>query len=87
MNPLQAELIGLSVTVVSSTNPSLLNLFGTIIDETRNTLIIRTPTAKKIVPKNTSVFCIHFPSGPQNIPGYQLVSRPEDRIKRNTPPS
>ena len=37
------ELIGLELKVVDSSNPSLIGLMGTVIDETKKTLLIEVP--------------------------------------------
>jgi RNase P/RNase MRP subunit p29 len=51
---------------------------GTIIDETKNTLMIRTASGDKKILKNTSKIIINN----QIIQGETITRRPEDRIKK-----
>ena len=69
------EWIGRFVKVDSSCDPTFNGLFGFIIDETRNTVIIETdsasgsnnaalkPTSVKTVPKAGTVFVFEIPEG------------------------
>ena len=80
------ELIGLPVNVCQFNNKSL-NLLGTVIDETKNTLKIEVnkngKMYEKIFPKDVSVFRFKLPSGEfVEINGKILSIRPEDRIKK-----
>ena len=47
------ELIGLCTRIVDSYDPNLNGLIGTIIFETKNTLLIRTNTTIRQIPKMT----------------------------------
>ncbi len=77
------ELIGLWAKVAKSRNPSYLGLSGKVIDETRNTLIIKDREKKKMIIKEVSVFHFKFPDGTiVEIDGKLLVGRPEDRLKK-----
>ena len=80
----QGELIGLNAKVVKSTNPSYVDIKGTVIDETRNTLIIHHSNEDAVVVKNTSVF--HFTTADGTIvevDGNIITGRPEDRVKKH----
>lgn len=82
-NVLQHELIGLRVRVVNSTNPSLIGVQGTIIDETRETLVIEGAGKSKVIPKASAILRIVLPSGEwKEVDGVRLVARPEERIKK-----
>lgn len=82
-NVLQHELIGLKVGIVNSTDPGLIGVQGTIIDETRETFVIEQAGKSKIVPKANAIFRIILPSGEAiEVDGAKLVARPEDRIKK-----
>ena len=80
---LRHELIGLEARVVNSSDPGLLGVQGTIIDETRDMLVIEQAGRPKIVPKATSVFMLALPSGEEvEVDGAKLVARPEERVKK-----
>jgi ribonuclease P protein subunit POP4 len=82
---LQGEFIGLRVKVTKSANSSHVGILGTIVDETRNTFVIREEEKKRIVAKNQAVLEITLPdSAVVEIDGKYLVGRPEDRLKRRT---
>lgn len=80
---LKSELIGLRVRIIMSSHPDLIGIEGTIVDETKNTVIVRTSRGDKRIPKHTSVFLISFPDGNQvKIDGDKIVGRLEDRIRK-----
>ncbi|MFX1343089.1 MAG: ribonuclease P protein subunit, partial [Promethearchaeota archaeon] len=56
-------LIGLSTTVMQSTNPSLNRLTGHIIDETHGTLTLFDGLHHRQIPKATSTFKLFLPNG------------------------
>ena len=91
------ELIGLELKVVDSSNPSLIGLCGTVIDETKKTLLIEVLEKdlssnqndfnfiykEKLIQKDVSVFQFKVPDGTiVEIDGKILLNRPEDRIKK-----
>ena len=82
-NLVHHEFIGLKVHVTSKKNKSL-NLKGTIIDETKNTIKIEDENNhEKIIPKNGSIFVFELSNGEKvEINGNILSIRPEDRIKK-----
>ena len=82
-NLVHHEFIGLKVHVTSEKNKSL-NLMGTIIDETKNTIKIEDMNnCEKIIPKGGSTFLFELPNGEKiEINGDILSIRPEDRIKK-----
>jgi ribonuclease P protein subunit POP4 len=82
-NLVHHEFIGLNVDVKSKTNKSL-NLNGTIIDETKNTIKIEDMNnCEKVIPKRGSIFLFELPNGEKvEINGDILSIRPEDRIKK-----
>jgi ribonuclease P protein subunit POP4 len=82
-NLVRHELIGLSVKVTRSTNPSSIGIEGRVVDESRNTLTIETEKGKKNIVKEQCTFSIELPSGERVVvDGRVLVARPEDRIKK-----
>ena len=72
------ELIGLPVLITKSSNPTLVGVEGEVVDETRNTLKIRTTTGVKQVLKNICTFDF---KGVQ-IDGNDILGRPENRLKK-----
>ena len=75
------ELIGLTTSVVESTNPSMIELSGKIVDETRNILIIETEKGEKSIPKGNVSLIFTLPDGCKvKVKGSILVSQPENRI-------
>lgn len=82
-NLVHHEFIGLNVSVKGIANKSL-NLRGTVIDETKNTIKIEVnEDVEKIIPKKGSLFIFELPTGENiEINGNILSIRPEDRIKK-----
>ena len=77
------ELIGLEVTVILHSDPTLIGLRGIVVDETKYILKIRTRERDKRVPKLYGVFRFRLPSGLEvDVDGSLIVGRPEDRVKR-----
>jgi ribonuclease P protein subunit POP4 len=80
-NILRHELIGLDVSVAEASNPLQRGISGQIIDETRNTLLIRTACGDRRIQKQYSRFRITLPEGTEVIiDGSALISAPERRI-------
>lgn len=80
----QFELIGLKARVVKSKQPSYKGIRGIIVDENRNTLVIRHKNRDKVVAKNISVFHFTLPDGTiLEIDGSAILGRPEDRVKKH----
>ncbi len=79
------ELIGLRVLVRRSPDPSLRGREGTVVDETRNTLVIEPLGGGRrlIVAKAGSAFLFTPPSAVGvELEGNRIRFRPEDRVKR-----
>jgi ribonuclease P protein subunit POP4 len=72
------ELIGLPVMITKSSNPTLVGIEGEVIDETKNTLKIRTESGVKQVLKDICTFDFE---GVQ-IEGSEILGRPENRLKK-----
>ncbi|MCW3138817.1 MAG: ribonuclease P protein component 1 [Methanophagales archaeon] len=85
-NILLHELIGLRAEVEESSNSSEKGICGSVVDETRNMLIIENEHRKeKKIPKAENVFIFELPGDERvkvRVRGDMLVSRPEDRIKK-----
>lgn len=77
------ELIGLNVRVMESSNPLHVDVAGSVIDETMNTLVIKSTSGKKRLPKAIVTFGFTLSNGTLiEIDGKQLEGRPADRIGR-----
>jgi ribonuclease P protein subunit POP4 len=76
------ELIGKEVVIESSTNISLVGLAGTIIDETRNMLVLNTFGKRKTVLKSSVTLDVTLENGQIQLIGSTLQKRPEARIKQ-----
>lgn len=82
-NILSHELIGLAATIVSSPQPTVVGLSGTIIFETKNMLTLRTSIGpKKISKLSAGKIRVRLPSSICFIRGPSLIGRPEDRVLR-----
>ncbi|MBP2133163.1 ribonuclease P protein subunit POP4 [Methanomicrobium sp. W14] len=80
-NVLRHELIGLKAEVFSSTNPFQAGISGTVVDETKNMLVIRSERGLKKVQKKGAVFDIELPDETQvRVDGSVLIMQPEKRI-------
>lgn len=82
-NVLLHEIIGLDIKIVESTDPTLNDVSGSIVFETRNTISIRTDSSvKQIAKKAATKIEIRTHSGVCFISGSSLIGRPEDRTSR-----
>ncbi len=75
------ELIGLKCKVVRSTNPSLLGKEGTVVDETKNLIVVQKYGKEYKIPKKEVTFQFFLGNDHVEIDGKLLKKRPEDRIK------
>lgn len=76
------ELIGLRVKVVKSTDPGLSGLSGTVVDETKNVLVISDGATERNVPKVTSTFAFDLGAKQALVDGRTIAFNPKDRIKK-----
>ena len=74
----RVELIGEHVEVSYHTDPSLCGISGTVVDETREMLVIKSNGTKKIISKRPAKFV--FKDG--ELVGKKIAYRPQDRIKK-----
>ncbi|UCE28795.1 MAG: ribonuclease P protein subunit [Candidatus Bathyarchaeota archaeon] len=79
----QHEFIGLNVEVAGSLHPSYVGLRGRVLNETRNTLMIRHKDKKKMIAKKVSVFHFTMLDGTVvEIDGKIIIGRSENRSKK-----
>ncbi len=78
------ELIGLRAKVQTALSLPHERLEGTVVDETKNTVVLRTKDgADKTVPKKGCVFRFRLPDGKTaDLAGDKIVFRPYDRPKK-----
>ena len=79
MSLVQQEFIGRCVTVTRHSDPSLRGLTGEIVDETRETLFIKTEGNRKRVAKRSGSFSFEG----ENVAGDRITFRPQDRTRRS----
>ena len=80
-NLIYHDLVGLDISVTSSTDVSQLGVNGKVVDETANMLIISTNKGDKMIPKKNSSFLFYLPQE-VSVDGSEIAFRPEDRLKR-----
>lgn len=78
------ELIGLRATVSSSASLPHKGLSGAVVDETKNTIVLRGKDgAERAVPKKGSTFRFTLPGGKKAaLEGNAIAFRPYDRPKK-----
>ena len=77
------ELIGLGALVAESSSLPHKGIRGLVVDETKNTLVIRVGIEEKIVPKKGRVFLFTLPSKEKvRLEGDKIAFRPYDRPKK-----
>jgi len=74
----RVEFIGECVTITEHSDPSICGMSGIIIDETRETVIIKSKGYRKIISKRPGKFL--FENG--ELLGSKIAYRPQDRIKK-----
>ena len=81
-NILQHELIGLEAKVTLNSNPCNISIKGVVVNETRNTLSIKTSSSEKIIAKKEAIFIFNLSGSLIKVEGAILIGRPEDRVKK-----
>jgi len=76
------ELIGRYVTIKECTDPNWINLSGRIIDETKNTFLLKIGNQNKRIAKNIATFEFGCERKKTVVEGKRLLFRPEDRVKK-----
>ena len=75
---IRGEFIGRQAKVLECTDASLKGTEGTIVDESKNMLVIETDKKTKKIAKNISTFEIEG----EIVNGKRIAYRPEDRIRK-----
>jgi ribonuclease P protein subunit POP4 len=77
------ELIGLRARVAQSRSLPHKGLCGLVVDETKNTIVLRTANGDKAVPKKGCAFVFTLPGGKRaRLEGDAIAHRPHDRPKK-----
>jgi ribonuclease P protein subunit POP4 len=78
-----SEFIGKEAKIAKSRHSDYLGASGRVVDETRNTFILREGEKRRIIVKESAFFHFRFPDGTVvEIDGKLLTGRPEDRLKK-----
>ena len=77
------ELIGLQVVVESKLNFKRRRVKGTIVDETKNMIIVFDGVKKRRIPKKIAIFHLNLPNNSTVVlKGKNIIGRPIHRIKK-----
>ena len=76
------EIIGRIATITKCTDPSWIGKSGIIIDETKNTFLIKINDKERRIAKKSATFEFEQNGKKTQIEGSRLIYRPEDRIKK-----
>ena len=76
------ELIGLTAEIIDSKNKSNIGIKGTIVDETKETIVIDADQGRKTLFKNNITLKIESNNQTVLIEGNVLSGRPKERIKK-----
>ncbi len=76
--PTRIQLIGQNIEVVESDNNQLIGVCGNVLDETKNTIMIKTPKGTKTLVKDQ----ITIRTNNKTLDGKKLSGRIEVRIKQ-----
>jgi ribonuclease P protein subunit POP4 len=76
------EIIGLYAKVISSSDSSLKDLSGKIVNETKKTIEFEVDGKQKVLPKKGTVLLLKVKDQEIKLNLSQLTFRPEDRIKK-----
>lgn len=76
------ELIGLHVRISFSRDASRVGVAGTVVNETKNTLVVYTEHGSQRVPKRGSTFIFETDGKSFTVEGEEIAFRPYERIKK-----
>ncbi len=76
------ELIGLNVKIKNCRDPGWIGKSGLILDETKNTFLIKINEKEKKIAKKTAIFEFELSGKKITLDGSKIVYKPEDRIKK-----
>lgn len=79
-NITQHELIGLDTEIVESSNPQIVGMQGTIIDETKSMFYLKTKDGIKMIQKSHNKWKFLLNDNPPVVSGLAISRRPQDRL-------
>ncbi len=74
------SMIGSYVTISASSNAALVGLAGTVLNETRNMLIIQTASGSKMLPKDINTWQVKYKGEVESIKGTDIKRRFHERL-------
>ena len=74
------EFIGLKTKISDSSNPQVIGLNGTIINETKSMFTINTQNGMKNIPKSTNQWNFSIEGKETTLDGSKIEKRPFERI-------
>ena len=77
------ELIGLRARVIKSLDKKQRGASGTVIDETKNTLLLESRVGIRRIPKKACVFRFYTGAGTFDVDGNEISFRPHERIEKS----
>lgn len=80
----QHEFIGLKAQVTSSTNPKIVGINGTIINETKSMFSLRTERGVKLIPKSNNYWKFNVNNQQILVDGSKIQKRSFDRLGGKT---
>ena len=80
-NIISHEIIGLRATISQSSNPQIIGLNGTVVDETKSMITIKNGLKIRNIPKNTSTWKFDVNGNEITLHGSSLEKRPADRLR------
>jgi len=83
-NVARHELVGLTCTVVSSSDPGRVGAKGVVVDETAHTVVLRSEDGledETVVPKSEVTFEFELPDATVHVDGEAIDARPADRAR------
>lgn len=82
-NLLFSTFVGLKVSIDNSSDRKLIGICGTIVDETKNLIVIRKDNDSEVaIPKVSSYFKFYLDDGEITIKGADITYRPHERAKK-----
>ena len=78
----KCRFIGKKVKIIECTDPTWNNIYGQIIDESKNTFLIETGKKKRRIAKNIAKFEFKINNDIITINGSKLNYKCEDRLKK-----
>ena len=79
------EFIGLNVNINYCKDPSWIGKTGIVLDETKNTFLLKINGKNKRIGKINSKFEFKYKGKKITLNGSQISYKPEDRIKKKLP--